>query len=332
VACLRSSDLALGQIEALRRMDRFQIVALFVGVLAATVVLEIAVLVGAYVRRGRPRRRSSDRAVLRRLNGSRFWFRRVLAVVDSERLEPAQRREAYSQVLIQRRIDERTAVSAAMGLAELEAPAAARLILHAVDDGRLPAFAGAAALAQAIPVVEAGLAALLVGGELGEKAKRVAVATLGERGGEPSVRALVVLLTMEQETTMRLAVTRALLGCVVRGGRLPRQVCPRLTTDPSPQIRAEAALLAAASMGDPAAHLLFPMLADVSGAVAQRAARAICDLPSGLGMVRRFLGAPANGLDAWDRARGFLIAEISLRAPQQAVITEPEAVDLALHA
>ena len=304
-------------------MDRFQIVALCVGVLGAAVVLEIAVLIYAYLRRQRPRRGPSSRTTLRRLNGSRFWFRRVLAVVDSEQLEPAQRREAYAQVLIQRRIDERTAVAAAMGIAELEAPAAARLILHAVDDGRLPAFAGAAALAQAIPIVEEGLAALLVSGELGGKAKRVGIATLGERGGEPSIRALVVLLTMEQETSMRLAVTRALLGCVVRGGRLPRQVCPRLTTDPSPQIRAEAALLAAASMGDPAAHLLFPMLADVSGAVAQRAARAICDLPTGLGMVRRFLSAPPNGIESWGRARGFLIAEISLRAPQRAAVPEP---------
>ena len=91
-------------------------------------------------------------------------------------------------------------------------------------------------------------------------------------------------------------------------------------------MRAEAALLAAASMGDPAARLLFPMLADASGAVAQRAARAICDLPTGLAMVRQFLSAPPNGLDAWDRARGFLVAEISLRAPAPSAV-DPSARD-----
>ena len=286
-------------------MDRLQFVMVIVGILAVMVAVEIAVLIGSYLRSPKRRKRlPSERAIMRRLNGSRFWFRRVTAVGDSHELRPSQRREAYSQVLVQSRIDERTAIAAAMGISELAAPATARLVLHAVDEGRLPAFAAAAALAQSIPVDEGNLAALLMSGELGAKATRVAVATLGERGGEPSIKALVVMLTMERDVAMRLSITRALLGCVVRGGQLPPQVCPRLLSDTSPEIRCGATLLAGAALGDQAGVLLFPMLADSSAAVAQNAARAICDLPTGLAMVRRFL-SPAAEIEPPEETRLF---------------------------
>ena len=294
-------------------MDRLHFVMVIVGTLAVMVAAEIAVLIGSYLRSPKRRKRlPSERAIMRRLNGSRFWFRRVTAVGDSDELRPSQRREAYSQVLVQSRIDERTAIAAAMGISELAAPATARLVLHAVDEGRLPAFAAAAALAQSIPVDEGNLAALLMGGELGAKAKRVAVATLGERGGEPSVKALVVMLTIERDVAMRLSITRALLGCVVRGGQLPPQVCPRLLSDASPEIRSSATLLAGAALGDQAGVLLFPMLADGSATVAQNAARAICDLPTGLAMVRRFL-SPVAEIDDHDDAAGLRDGLASLR-------------------
>lgn len=291
-------------------LDNLQIILWAVIGLGAIVAVEIVMLVRVY------RRRRGDGDVE---PSGRRGLRRKAPKVGPERRasrpDPSERREAFARVLIHRGADERTSIGAAIGVSEAASSATVRLVLHAVDEGRLPAFAAAAAVAQALPEIEPNIAALLVIGDLGPAALRVAIAAVGEGGGEASMEALLVRLSMEQSDEMRVVIARALLGAVVRGADVPEHACRRLLGDPADEVRSSGAFLAAAALGDRASTLLFPLLADRSSAVARAAATAICDLPSGPETVARFLDVPSAGQPLRARAQALLASEIAVRTP-----------------